>query len=270
MQSNTRSLRRNRRAASPAVSMVIITAATVVLVLISSGYALQVLWRQQAAAEFDTIQNSLLTFDDSLRDIAWDRGGSRSVRFTTGYGNMRLIDSYKSYTISVTGLSDTFSYSFTTAAVKYQMPYGYGASASLGSSPFILGDESNVVSRLNESLGQAVIDQTPEFTSVALNYRVRVNYEGSVKILNPSGITVHYFDIYVIRVKCSSSEIPSGDFDLVCKNVGLETVPFGMYTVNSGDAYISVGPESDKVPLNLGSGATVIFNLIVADVRVST
>ena len=54
MRSNLQSLRKNRKAASPAVSAVIITAATVVLVIVSSLYALQVLTRQEAQAEFIT------------------------------------------------------------------------------------------------------------------------------------------------------------------------------------------------------------------------
>jgi hypothetical protein len=250
--------------------MIIITAATVVLVLVASGYALQVLMLQRAAAEFDTVQNSILTFDDALRDIAWDRAGSRSIRFTTNYGNMRLINASKNFQIEATGISgnSAFNYQFSTAVIKYQMPYGYGAVASVGPSGYILGDAITVVSRLNESLAQAVVEQTPEMTSITLNYRVRVNYEGSVEILQPSRMTVHYYDIYVIRVKCDNLAIQSGDFDLICKNVGLQTVSYGMYKVDSNDPYVSVGP--DTFHLGLSSGANVIFNLIIADVRVST
>jgi len=283
MQSKSRSLRRDTKAASPAVSMVIITAATVVLVLVSSGYALQVLWRQQATAEFDAVQNSLSSFDDALRDIAWDRGGSRSVRFTTNYGNMRLIDSSKEFTISAIGLNDTFSYEFTTSAVKYQMPYGYGynAGTSGNESPYILGDEKTVVSRLTDSFGQALVEQNSDFTSITLNYRVRVSEEGPIKTLEPSKTTVNYVDIFVIRLKCVSSEIGAGDFDLVCKNIGLDTKSYGVYSIAAATgAHISVsdgtepvGTEPDSInlaDLSLNYGDNVVLNLIVADVRVST
>ena len=123
-----RSIRKNRRAASPAVSMVIITAATVVLVLVSGTYALQVLERQQAASEFDTVQKSILAFDDAVRDIAWDRGASRSIRFTTNYGTMRILSNNKSINIKVQGTP--LNYNFTTAVVKYSMQDIY---ASFGS-----------------------------------------------------------------------------------------------------------------------------------------
>jgi hypothetical protein len=188
---------------------------------------------------------------------------------------MRLIDAGKNFEIAASGISENedgpFGYEFSTAVVKYQIPYGYGAPATDSFSPYILGDASKVTSRLSDSLGQAIVEQTPEITSVALNYRVRVNYEGSAEILSPS-MTVHYFDIYVIRVKCENSAISSGDFDLVCKNVGLQTISYGPYTVNSADAYISVGPGTDPehVLLNLPSNSNVVFNLIIADVRVST
>ena len=280
---HSKSLRRNRKAASPAVSMVIITAATVVLVLVASGYALQVLWRQQATAEFDAVRNSISSFDDALRDIAWDRGGSRSIRFTTNYGNMRLIDSSKKFTISAIGLNGTFSYEFTTSAVKYQMPYGYGynAGTSGSESPYFLGDEKTVVSRLTDSFGQALVEQNSDFTSITLNYRVRVSEEGPIEAIEPSKETVNYVDIFVIRLNCVSSEIGAGDFDLVCKNIGLDTKSYGVYSITAAtganisvlDGTKPVGTEPDSInlaDLGLNYGDNVVLNLIVADVRVST
>ncbi len=278
MCSKRQNLRKNTKAASPAVSAIVITAATVVLVLISSIYALQVLTRQEAGAEFETTQNSILVLDDSVRDIAWDRGGSRSVRFAVKYGNMLLINESKGFEISVSGFNDTSRsyelYEFSTAVVKYQMPYGYGTSGT-GSS-YILGNEFNIVSRLPDSLGQALVEYKPDLASVSLSYRVRVTEEGSINLAN-SSTTVHYVDIFVVRLTCNSSEIEAGDFDLVCKNVGLETISSDVYTVpnivNATYPSISVlsGTRSDSVVLDfLKSQENVIFNLIIADVRVST
>lgn len=275
MCSKRQNLRKNTKAASPAVSAIVITAATVVLVLISSIYALQVLTRQEAGAEFETTQNSILVFDDSVRDIAWDRGGSRSVRFAVKYGNMLLINESKRFEINASGFneaSDSYKlYEFSTAVVKYQMPYGYGTSGT-GTS-YILGDISNVVSRLPDSLGQALVEYKTDFASVTLNYRVRVTEEGSV-VVN-SSTTYHYVDIFVIRLTCNSSEIEAGDFDLVCKNVGLETISSNVYKVSVNATHptisVSYGGRSDQVVLDfLEPGNNVIFNLIIADVRVST
>ena len=261
MRSNPHSLRKNTKAASPAVSAVIITAATVVLVLVSSLYALQVLTRQEAQSELGTVQDSILVFDDAVRDIAWDRDGSRSVRFATQYGNMLLIDGEKSFEIkSAIGSL----YNFTTAVVKYQMPYGYGTSGS-GSS-YILGDNRTIVSSLADSLGQTLVVHESELTSITLSYRVRVSVGGPIEV---NGKTVNYVDIFVVRLTCATSEIPAGDFNLVCKNVGLTTTSHEYPIDAASSISISNVKGSDTVHLAL-TGDSVVFNLIVAEVRVST
>jgi len=259
-----RHILKNRRAASPAVSMVIITAATVVMVLVSGSYAFQVLERQQAAREFETVQKSILAFDDAVRDIAWDRGGSRSVRFTTNYGIMRLMSSSKSFQIT----TSQFSYTFTTGVVKYDMPSSYFTLGN-GYSSYILGDESTVVSSLADSFGQALVKQEAGFASIALNYRVRVSQEGPSTLVGSTPI--NYVDILVIRLNCTDLSLGSGDFDLVAKNVGLNTTSYGPYPVgNAGTISVaSDGVPTKSIQLDLENGQ-VMFNLIIADVRVST
>lgn len=274
---------KDRRAASPAVSMVIITAVTVVMVIVASNYALQYLTRQQAVAEFGTTQDSILAFDDALRDIAWDPEGSRSILFRTQYGSMVLKDNYNSYTISASGLNDTFNYQFKTAAVRYQIPYGYGISGS-GSS-YILGDDRTVVNKLTDSLSQVLLDYGSELASITLNYRVRVSEQGQTMV---NGATYNYIDIFVTRIKCNSTAIDATDFSLICKNVGLRTESVATYSgqsstiftiTDTNNARISVMDNAsafnaDSIDLvkdlNLKSGDNVIFNLIVSDVRVST
>jgi hypothetical protein len=264
-------IRRDRKAASPAVSMVIITAATVVLVVVSSAYALQVLTRQQAEAEFETVQNSILAFDDALRDIAWDLDGSRSVRFTTQYGNLRLINGGKNFTINAYGINGTFSYQFSTAVVEYEMPHGYGIPG--GDSSYILGDDRTAVSKLTESLGQAFLEHKNGSAIITLNYRVRVSEEGPITV----GLSeINYIDIFVISLKCESSAISSSDFNLVCRNIGIKTISSDVFSVTAPTgAYISVsdGTKSNSVnldDLNLNYGENAVFNLIVSEVRVST
>ena len=271
MRSNLQSLRKDKKAASPAVSAVIITAATVVLVIVSSLYALQVLMRQEAQAEFGTAQNSLLAFDDALRDIAWDRDGSRSVRFTAKYGNMRLIDDGKSFSVNASGFKDAagldayFSQEFSTSVVKYQMPNSYGLSES--DSSYILGDSRPIVSSLSDSYGQALIVHESDITSITLNYRVRVSEGGAIQV---GSKTVHYVDIFVIRLISGNSIIGDTDFDLVCKNVGLTTNTSTEYTLNGPISIAAIGgSESDTVHLTL-TGDSVVFNMIISEVKVST
>ncbi len=260
-----RSLRKNRRGVSPAISMVIITAVTAVLVMVSGMYALQVLQGQRATAEFSAVQKSMLAFDDAVRDIAWEQGGSRSIRFTNSYGGMRLIDDAQSFKITVQGLSGNFNHTFTSAAVKYQMPYGYGLTGI--ESSYILGNETVAISKLTDSLGQVLVREESGLTSISLNYRVRVSEVGSMEI---NGTTVNYVYIFVVKLSSGNSTQGNGDFDLLCKNVGLETTFYGPYTVNAPDPGVLVtsdGEQSSFIPLT--DGNTFIFNIVTADVGVS-
>jgi hypothetical protein len=253
-----RNIKRNTKAASPAISMVIITAATVVLVLVSSGFALQALTRQQAAAEFDVVKQSILAVDDAVRDIAWDIGGSRSVRFTTNYGNMRLISSNRSFQIS-----GPFVYTFNTSVIQYQMPFAY-LSLGNGYSSYILGDDSPAISTLTDSFAQVSLNQEKDFASIALNYRVRVSREGPSTVV--SGQSLTYVDILVIRLNSTSAAIGSGDFDLTAKNVGLTTQSFGPRGVNPGEGItVNSGDFESHIPLDPGN---YMFNLIIADVQI--
>ncbi len=257
-----RNFRKNRKAASPAVSMVIITAVTVMLVVVSSIFALQALEHQQAASEFDTVEKSVLAFDDAVRDIAWDIGGSRSVRFTTRYGNMRLISSNKTFSLSLPGV--TPAYEFNTSVVKYYMPSNYFA---LGNDYYYaLGDDSTVVSSLTDSFGQALVKQEKGVISIALNYRVRVSREGPPTYVESTQTYINYVDVLLIRLSCSTATIGAGDFDLVAKNVGISTESFGPVSVGAG-ASITVVSEGIEDSIELEAGQYV-FNLIIADVQV--
>jgi hypothetical protein len=255
------SRRKSERAASPAISMVIITAVTVVLVLVAGTYANQVLERQQAASEFDTVQNSILAFDDAVRDIAWDRGASRSVRFTTDYGWVRLFSGNKSFEITLPGETITI----TTGIVKYLMSSNY-LKLGNGYSSYILGDDSPVVSSLTDSVCQALVKPEGDFTSISLNYRIRVYREGPSIIV--SSTSVDYVTIMVIRLNCTNLSL-DGDFELVAKNVGLSTTSYGPYPATTAHtvSVVSEGiPESIQLDLE---AEQVMFNLIVADVQVT-
>jgi len=265
-----RSIRHNRRAASPAVSMVIITAATVVLVLVSGTYAFQVLERQQAASEFDTIQKSMLAFDDAVRDIAWDRGGSRSIRFTVRYGLMRLHPENKTISVGVDGTN--LNYQYKSAVVKYYMADSY---SSLGSeyASYILGDSKTVVSSITDSIGQVFVAQEAGFASIALSYRVRVSSEGPAVTINGSQ-KLNYVDIVLIKLSSVNSAIGFSDFDLVAKNVGVITKQYGPFPVGSEKDYsvtVSVdGAPTATLPVVGLEAGRVVFNLIISEVKIST
>jgi hypothetical protein len=269
MRSGTRSLRRNRRAASPAVSMVIITAVTVVLVLVSSNYALQVLERQQGASEFDTVKKSLLTFDDAFRDIAFDRGGSRSVRFTTKYGYLQLLPNNESLVVTLKEYPEVNFPTIGMGVVKYKIATSY-ISYGNGYSAYVLGSGAVVVPSTTESFGRLQQTQQSGYMSLALDYRVRVTREGPSTSI--SGIMVNYVDILVVRMNITKTLNLIGDFDLISKNLAITTYTSQAFTARSSTCTVNValGGTSGEIPVNIDMPGQVIFNLIVADVKVST
>ena len=262
MQSKKKTFRKDKRGASPAISMVIITAATVVLVMISGSYGFLILERQKASAEFDVVAKSFLTLDDAIKDIAWDRGGSRSVRFTTSYGAVALLPDSKFSQIQVAEYPVT--YNLSTGVVKYTVPTNY-ISFGNGYSSFMTGTDSSVVSSTADSFSQLVANQESGYLTLSLNYRIRVTEEGPYPLAN-------YVDILMIRLNCTRLPYLTGEFDIVARNVAVTTIPFGPFSAGGSVATVSVSTDAgpgNTVSVALNSGLPVIFNLIIADVRVS-
>jgi len=90
-ENNTRkikinSIRRNKRGASAAISSVILTAGTIVLVLVAMGFANTFLDARLAENEFATNKQFLLTTALQIDDIAWTVGRTQTVRFTSKFG----------------------------------------------------------------------------------------------------------------------------------------------------------------------------------------
>jgi hypothetical protein len=264
MQSKKRTFRKDTKAASPAISMVVIVAATVVLVMISGSVAIQILERQKTSAEFDVVAKSFLTLDDALKDVAWDRGGSRSVRFTTNYGAVALLAENKSLNIRVNEYPDAEFPNLLTGVVKYSVSTSYITYGN-GYNEFMTGSNTSVISSTSDSFSQLLANQQSGYLTLALNYRIRVAEEGPSSYAN-------YIDILMIRLNCTNLPFLTGEFDLVARNIGVTTQSFGPFPAGRSSATVSVstdgGPENHVV-VGLNSGLPVIFNLIVADVRVS-
>jgi len=257
------SLTKNGKAASTAISMVIITAVTVVLVLVTGSYAYQVLERQRGASEFETLKKSIVTFDDAVRDVAWDWNGVRSARFTVNYGRLELVPDPLPLNVTVTGYPGA-NYNNSTAYVRYSISTNYVTFGDEYQS-YILGDNKTVVSTGTEGFGRAWIKQESSWVNIFLNYRVRAARTSVVDINNT---LVNYVDILIIKLNVAKWSMYTGDFDLVARNIDISTTSYS-YPV-TGDCIISVslgGLGSSTPPINLDPG-NVVFNFVVAQVQV--
>jgi len=253
---------------SNAVSMVIITAATIVLVLVASNYAYQVLERQRGASEFDAVKKSFIAFDDAVRDVALDEHGSRSAHFTVSYGVLELVPNSLPLNVIVNEYSDV-SYSDNVGYVRYTLPSDY---VNLGSNykEYLLGDNKTVVNSTTEDLACALIDQESSQVCLTFYYRVRILGPNIVQV---NGSMVGYIEILIIKLTASQHSVGNGRFYVVAKNVNITTESFGPY-----DAYdritvnVTLGDASTSVNMNLnvkGQVEYVVFNFVIAEISVS-
>lgn len=261
-------LSRARKAVSPAISTVIITAVTVVLVVTASQFAYQTLDRQQGASELDTIEKSIIAFDDALRDIAWSRQGARSAHFTVNYGRLEVAPSTLPLMINV--IEYPVSYSTSTGYLQYSISTDY-VNYGNGYISYIFGDNRSVLPAGTASLGQALVKQEGGQVTVLLNYRVRAVLEGPATLVDSK--LVNYVDILIISVYVPKRIQYSGDFDLVAKNLYVTTDSSGPYSLIGDTCTVSVdlcGAVSSVLVSLEPNSDEVVFNFITAKVQITT
>ncbi len=214
-----RSIQKDTRAISPAISMAIITAATIVMVLVSSTYAYSALRRQQASSEFDAIQKSFQTFDDTVRDVAWNRASARNTHFTADYGFIESAGPYNlSITANIPGVPTVdFTPDVQTAILRYNLSTTY---LTFGNNyqNYVVGDNRQIVDTPTDPVGQLVVTQKDSWININLGYRIRVMTESA------SGCT--YVDVLVTRLSSYSFGTNGGDFDLLARNANVVTTTY--------------------------------------------
>jgi len=230
-------------------------------------------------SEFEVAKKSILAFDDAARDVAWDLEGSRSVRFTVEYGNLELMpdDDVRGLPL-VVNVTDypSASYSSRTGYVKYSMSTKYVTFGN-GYQSYILGDNKTVVTKGTESFGQALIKQESGWVNIPLKYRVRVMKTSTVNVTQGGQqVPVSYVDILIIKMKIASWSSYVGDIDLIARSSDITTISYGGSEGNGYDVLgdqcnicVQLGNESDTATIPI-DGQKVVFNFIVAEIKVST
>lgn len=118
-----RRLLRDKKAASPAISTVILTAATIVLVMVAMSYANNFLGKRMAENEFSANRQFMLTTGLQVDDIAWTMGRTQTVRYTSSYGTMKFQSAALNYTFEVKiGANWEPVFSNITGLITFNMP----------------------------------------------------------------------------------------------------------------------------------------------------
>jgi len=252
------------------ISAVIMTACTIILVIVASVYAYQVLEQQRGATEFNTAKKSVLAFNDAFENTAWKPKAVQSARFTLNYGQLELMPCTDPLivNVSVGAFSNTTQYS--TGLVRYSTKTKY-ANFGEGYKSYILGDESLLVTGSMESYGRALIAQSWDCVNITLGYRVRAM---RTSVINVTGILVNYVDIWIIKVVIRAHSFYIGDFDLKAKCLNVTTYtppqcPIELPVPVNCTVSVRFGSETpSSAPIALVAGE-VVFNFVVAEVQVT-
>ena len=254
----------------------IMTAVTVALVLAAFVYAYQMLEQQRGVSEWEIARKSILAYNDSLENVAWKPGATRSTRFTAQYGYLQLIPNNNNITISATvnGVAQSLpnaTYSCKTGIIKYWLSTKY-VSFGPGYESYILGNSSSMISSSSDSYGRAVVNQQPGMgmVSMTLDYRVRAM---KTAVIDVSGVRTSYVDIWVIKLSMLVSKAWSyvNEFDLQAQALSVTTFSrsFNITSAQTSTISVKIGSvPASQVPITLELGK-VVYNVVVADVRVS-
>ena len=118
------SLRRDKRAFSPAVSSIIMIAAVMVMILVAMSYASTVLDARLAENEFSANKQFILATGLQIDDVAWTVGRTQTISYSSRFGHVKYQTLALNYSVDflidsnwVTVLSNV-----TTGMIMYNMP----------------------------------------------------------------------------------------------------------------------------------------------------
>jgi hypothetical protein len=196
------SLRKDKKAASPAISTVILTAAIIVLVLVAMTYAQNILGLKVAENEYTSNKQFLQTTGDQIDDVAWSIGRTQTISFSNRYGNVQFKDAALDYAFSIQTASgwEDLTFDGSTGVLMYNMPvsaYSMGNDyferiPSNANSSFILSGSTSPISQVlcEEKLPM----NDGSFNRIVLVPTIRM-LESS--LVNSQNQTTNYYKFYL-------------------------------------------------------------------------
>lgn len=265
----------NKLGVSYAISTVIISAVTILLVIVASSYAYQLLEQQRGAAEFEVAKESILAFDDALENIAWKPSAAQAARFTISYGQLELIPASHSQVSPLVidvGKNNVSlipePYSVSTGFLRYSISNRY-ASLREGYRSYILGDANLIVTNGTERFGRALVEKASDFVNITLDYRVRAMKTSTITV---NDVRVSYVDIWVIKLDIPEWSTYIYDFNLKARCLNVSTTTYGPYPIDAADVVeiqVEYGSDSSRIEIQDLETGNVVFNFILAEVKVT-
>jgi hypothetical protein len=264
----------NRTGASYAISAVVITATTIALVLVASTFAYQTLDQQRGTSEFDIAKNSLFSFDDGLRDVAWSLKGSRNTRFAIDYGKLTLFPDNAEYgldlDVKVEIDGNKFgNYTDTTGYIVYSIPQKY-LKFGVVEPYYLLGNEQLIVTEGTADLGRLLVMQESGWVNSILSYRIRAMETSTVTLSDDT--TLSYVNILIIKMKISDFSDYFGELDLTAKTANLNTISYESIVGINKQCTVSaqLGDQLSELSIDLNPNCDkVVVNFLISEMEVS-
>jgi hypothetical protein len=217
-------LGRNERAISPAISSTIITAAIIVMLLVTMVFANNYLNSRMAQNEFNTMQQFMQTTGLQIDDVAWTIGRTQTTRFASKFGQVNFTSVALNYALYVNN-TNTWVANFTTGVLMFNMPTdmynianGYMERIFPSDSSFLQQGASAPVSQV------FIIERVPMNDSNS----VRIVVAPAIRMLNSTittgGQTTNYYNCYLPILQQGSNPYLSQSITLATKGVNVQTV----------------------------------------------
>ena len=254
-----KSLLKDKRAASPAISTVILTGAGIIMILIAMSYANNILSLKMAQNEYSTNKQFMQTTGQQIDDIAWTIGRSQTVSYTCKYGNVRFQDSVLEYKFQVhTSQGWTnLTISGKTGIILYNMPVG---SFSMGNHYFervpLNANSSFLLSGSSSPISQVICEEKIPMTDGSYT---RIALIPTMRMLTSTVTSTNYYKFYLPDLENSTNIYKSQSITLTGNGV-TKTIQSGVDQVKITVNYLkAANPGFDSSFFNFKS-TTITLN----------
>ena len=216
--------KRNRKAISPAISTVIVTAAIVSLLLVAIVFANDFLNTRLAENEFEATKQFMQTVGLQIDDIAWTIGRTQTIRYASNFGFLRFESVALNYTIFINDNVISLA-SYTTGVLIFNMPIEhYNLANNYFERVFPSSDGSFIQEGPSAPVNHVfVIEKLP----MADGDFIRIVVAPSIRMLNSTvstgGVDTNYFKFYLPTLSSGTHRYRSQSVTLVGGPVSVET-----------------------------------------------
>jgi len=216
----------DKRAVEPVIAAVILTGTIVALVTVAMVFANSLLTASVAQGDFNSARQFMRTVAMQTDDVAWQIGQTETVRYSTMYGTVNVLNGALNYNITMTPVTgNQQTYTFSTAIVCFNMPtYDYSIFNNYSSQVW----PSKVLNPVNNgsSAPVATVFAVEKLPMVDGNY-IRVVAAPVIRLINSTIATktssTFYFDLYLPLLSLTSSPRLSQSLTLKSNSISMWT-----------------------------------------------